>query len=470
MDPQVIEVDDMDDFREPARFAEPLTEEQIEKKVQESKPQNTRKNTAWGVAVYEAWRKQRNEKSGSTPEALFPSLLEGEVSAIDRSLAMFFQETRRKDGKPYPGHTLYQLACGLQRYMRENRQDALTFNLVDVRNPDPRFTRSRAALDARMKEVTSAGVGIMRKKADVLSVEDERTMWKKGALGTATGSQMMNTVFFYIGKLFGLRLDEQESLTFGQVTREMDGDGWYIRYRGGKNKTTDGGLSRRHVPFKDVRHRVEAINPVFPTQEEQEATGRSVEVVLSVADLVTVYKALVMSQVGADDNGRFYRRALPNGKLGEVRFSKQHVGRNTLAKIIPSMTSSAGLQGNYTSHSAKASLCTQLYDAKVDEQLIMERTGHRSVAAVRQYKRTTPALQKDVSRVLEPFNRGPREGDPPAAKKPVFEESAFDTATKSATAQPADDSKQSGKPTLDLGSMFRGGENAVIQFNFNFQK
>ena len=48
-------------------------------------------------------------------------------------------------------------------------------------------------------------------------------------------------------------------------------------------------------------------------------------------------------------------------------------------------------------------MCTQLYDREIDEQLIMERSGHSNVDAVRSYKRTTAKLQRSVSQQLEPF-------------------------------------------------------------------
>ena len=40
--------------------------------------------------------------------------------------------------------------------------------------------------------------------------------------------------------------------------------------------------------------------------------------------------------------------------------------------------------------------------AKIDEQLIMERTGHSSTTAVRLYKRPDAALQREISGILDP--------------------------------------------------------------------
>jgi hypothetical protein len=60
------------------------------------------------------------------------------------------------------------------------------------------------------------------------------------------------------------------------------------------------------------------------------------------------------------------------------------------------------LDGNYTNHSGKRTCATSLYDANIDEQEIMDRTGHRSIAAVRKYKRQTENVRKRTSAALNP--------------------------------------------------------------------
>ncbi len=64
------------------------------------------------------------------------------------------------------------------------------------------------------------------------------------------------------------------------------------------------------------------------------------------------------------------------------------------------MCQNAGIAGYRTNHSLRATAATRLYQAAVDEQLIMERTGHRSIEGVRSYKRTTAAQQQGLSDVL----------------------------------------------------------------------
>ena len=46
------------------------------------------------------------------------------------------------------------------------------------------------------------------------------------------------------------------------------------------------------------------------------------------------------------------------------------------------------ISGYKTNHSLQVTTATWLYQASIDEQLMMERTGHRSLDGVRFYKRT----------------------------------------------------------------------------------
>ena len=56
--------------------------------------------------------------------------------------------------------------------------------------------------------------------------------------------------------------------------------------------------------------------------------------------------------------------------------------------------------GYFTNHSLRATAATRLYDAGVDEQLITEKTGHRS-SAVRSYKRTQDAQLVKISEIIQ---------------------------------------------------------------------
>ena len=59
-----------------------------------------------------------------------------------------------------------------------------------------------------------------------------------------------------------------------------------------------------------------------------------------------------------------------------------------------------GVKGHKTNHSLRATTATRLFHAGIDEQLIMERTGHHSVDGVRSYKRTSQQQVEVLSDVL----------------------------------------------------------------------
>ncbi len=85
-------------------------------------------------------------------------------------------------------------------------------------------------------------------------------------------------------------------------------------------------------------------------------------------------------------------------------FSKQSIGHNTLTKMMSSICISAGVQGFKTNHSLRATSATRLYQKGVDEQLIMERTGHRAIEGVRTYKHTNKDQEQVVSNLLQRNN------------------------------------------------------------------
>ena len=63
-------------------------------------------------------------------------------------------------------------------------------------------------------------------------------------------------------------------------------------------------------------------------------------------------------------------------------YSKSPLGHNTLSHVVAQLCCLAGIKGHKTNHSLRATTATRLYQQGVDEQLIMENTGNRSVQGV----------------------------------------------------------------------------------------
>ena len=161
-----MDIDDKEDFKLTAqenarRFREPMNSEAVCAEITGRVQKNTTQTTSWAHNVWLAWCKARKI------EKLVAKM---SLKELDEHLTHFVFETRRQDGNPYPPKTLYQLVRGLQRFLRENgRPEAAMF---DERNP--MFDKSRKVLDARMKQLTSQGVGTATKSAEPLTAEQER--------------------------------------------------------------------------------------------------------------------------------------------------------------------------------------------------------------------------------------------------------------------------------------------------------
>ena len=72
----------------------------------------------------------------------------------------------------------------------------------------------------------------------------------------------------------------------------------------------------------------------------------------------------------------------------------------TQGGVVKHLCTSAGLQGHFTNHSLRATAATRLFEARVDEQFIMQRTGHSTTAGVHSYKCVGGKLRSVTSDVL----------------------------------------------------------------------
>ena len=87
----------------------------------------------------------------------------------------------------------------------------------------------------------------------------------------------------------------------------------------------------------------------------------------------------------------------------DLRYGKQPVGRNKLAKIIPDKWKQAGIDWRKTGHSGKVTRATTLHRQNFEDQLIKEYTGHRSLEVLHKYKHTESDQQYEVSMAQLPM-------------------------------------------------------------------
>ncbi|XP_041364230.1 uncharacterized protein LOC121379648 [Gigantopelta aegis] len=132
----------------------------------------------------------------------------------------------------------------------------------------------------------------------------------------------------------------------------------------------------------------------------------------------------------------FYLRPLKYTKQG-LWYCSVPVGRHLLSGVVRRLCENAGFNGFYTNCSLRATTATRLYECGIDEQLIAERTGHRS-SAIRGYKRTSDDLLKMVDDVVQrKVSATTNNLKPPPYSTPLRQQAGrFDNATVVSTDAP----------------------------------
>ena len=68
--------------------------------------------------------------------------------------------------------------------------------------------------------------------------------------------------------------------------------------------------------------------------------------------------------------------------------------------MVKNICSKGNLGGHRANHSLRATAATRLFDADIDERLIIKVTGHRS-SAVRNYKRVSETKHQNINDVIQ---------------------------------------------------------------------
>ncbi len=113
-------------------------------------------------------------------------------------------------------------------------------------------------------------------------------------------------------------------------------------------------------------------------------------------DLVRLYEKYCSLLPADPKSSALYKYPLcPSKRSPKVWFTDKPLGVNKVREIVKNLMKSVGIQGRFTNHSLRVSAASRMFSRGIDEQVIKERTGHRS-DAVRSYKRTDEALLRNA--------------------------------------------------------------------------
>ena len=357
-------------------FNTPLKEEKLDELTHKNFSKETMKKVKWVLKMYREWRNYRQvngfEQIGCDLDNKDTISRDGLIFALTR----FITEVKKVDGSDFPGKTLYEIVVCIQFHL-----ETLGFGWKLINEEG--FKDVKFTLDNVMKMRTNDGIGLTVKKAQPLTQMDEEYLWSTGFLGCHNPDVLLNTVVFCIGKGLALRAGKEHHKLRAppfnsQIQFMHDEDGIFIRYQEDMGfKTNKGGLKHRRVEPKVV--------DLFPISNSERCPVR----------IILKYLSLLPSNRLCES---FYLQ--PKRKFSSIcYFQDRPVGENKLRDTIKELCKSANLPGFYTNHSLRSTACTRMYNCNIDEQLIMEVTGHRSLS-VRSYKRTCKSQRKYASNCL----------------------------------------------------------------------
>ena len=234
-----------------------------------------------------------------------------------------------------------------------------------------------------MKGLRKSGVGINKQQSEAITYEEEETLWQKGILGDDRPDVLRDTMVWMCGMFFALRGGgELRQLKMQQLSIKLLSNGdKYLQYCEMGSKNNPGGLHQRRIN-----------NKVVPHYQNKSDPSR---------DFVRLYEKYISKGPPLESrDSAFFLHSLSK-PTSDRWYANRPVGHNYLASVVKRMCASGGIAGKKTNHSLRASAATRLFQSGVDEQLIMEVTGHRSTDGIRSYKRTSPSQFKDVSKILQ---------------------------------------------------------------------
>ncbi|XP_021362841.1 uncharacterized protein LOC110456414 [Mizuhopecten yessoensis] len=319
---------------------------EIERCIQDFVPEQLRKNTSWTVNTWNTWAEVRNAVTGFG-QAIIPTVQQfGSVQPqiLDGFLCKFVMEVRNKDGNRYPKDSLHNLCAGISRFVRLvlKRPD---LNFLDSKNLN--FHHFQLTLRSQMKLSEDMGIKTDKKQSQPISQDQERILWKRRILNMDTALGLSRSVYYYNCKVFGVRArEEHRNLRVEQYMFGTDNEGKYIVFHGNSSKGS--GHDRRKI--RSVKHH-------------------------DIDRDISVYKIFVRYIQAIGPSGNFYLKPLEPHRHGNIRFSVQPLGQNTLGSYTSSMMKDAGFEGHYTGHSGIVTLAVTLYSEGISERVIKERTG-----------------------------------------------------------------------------------------------
>ncbi|XP_054990228.1 zinc finger MYM-type protein 2 isoform X3 [Sorex araneus] len=172
----------------------------------------------YGVNAWKHWVKTRqldedllvlDELKSSKSVKLKEDLLSHTTAELNYGLAHFVNEIRRPNGENYAPDSIYYLCLGIQEYLcGSNRKDNIFI--------DPGYQ----TFEQELNKILRSWQPSILPDGSIFSRVEEDYLWRIKQLGSHSPVALLNTLFYFNTKYFGLKTVEQHlRLSFGTVFR-----------------------------------------------------------------------------------------------------------------------------------------------------------------------------------------------------------------------------------------------------------
>ncbi len=224
---------------------------------------------------------------------------------------------------------------------------------------DPEFHFVKSVIDSQMKALRGQGIGCKKQQAEPLTASEGEQLWEKGLLCDRNPKVLLETMIWMCGLFVALRSgQEHRSLRPGQIELvEVPGKSPHLVYHEDVSKNNQGGLKHRRIQPKSVVHYA---NPD------------------SWQCFVCLYR-LYCSKCPRNKPENVFYLTVRSRPTEECWYSREPLGHNVLGSTVKRLSVKGEISGYKTNHSLRVTTATCLFRSGVDEQIIMNVTGHQSV-------------------------------------------------------------------------------------------
>uniref|UniRef100_A0A8C9MQ15 Zinc finger MYM-type containing 2 n=1 Tax=Serinus canaria TaxID=9135 RepID=A0A8C9MQ15_SERCA len=174
---------------------------------------------AYGVNAWKHWVRSRcldqelpesEELKSIKSVKLKEDLLSHTSAELNYGLTHFVNEIRRPNGENYAPDSIYYLCLGIQEYLyRSNRKDNIFI--------DPIYQ----TFEQELNKILRSWQPSILPDGSIFSRVEEDYLWRIKQLGSHSPVALLNTLFYFNTKYFGLKTVEQHlRLSFGTVFRQ----------------------------------------------------------------------------------------------------------------------------------------------------------------------------------------------------------------------------------------------------------